>query len=185
MLARMLRQGYSKKWLCSVVWGFSSATISSWCMWQSSFSGKGNKNLPKKMEHGCLHGEVIENGSTHNPITLWTEPVRVQVWVHILGEECYNCHICIRKWILWKVSSLFPWNVIRWENFEVFANQTWTGWKMGVEFWAIKSADTQSHFIQTSDEMFIKKKVLHFQVLRTYIKIHEHLFSKTIPLEIR
>ena len=51
---------------------------------------------PPKTECGCLHGGVIENGHTCNPLTLWTVPVLVQVWVHILGdpqcsaEERYN-----------------------------------------------------------------------------------------------
>ena len=48
------------------------------------------------MECGCLHGGVIENGCTRNPLALWTVPVLVRVWVHILGDpqcsagECYN-----------------------------------------------------------------------------------------------
>ena len=52
------------------------------------------------MECGCLHGGVIENGRTHNPLTLWTVPVFVHVygcgctyWVdpyECLAEECYN-----------------------------------------------------------------------------------------------
>ena len=43
---------------------------------------------PLKMECGCLHGGVIENGHTHNPLTLWTLSVlvHVRVWVHILGD---------------------------------------------------------------------------------------------------
>ena len=30
---------------------------------------------PSKMECGCLHGGVLENGCTRNPLTLWTVPV--------------------------------------------------------------------------------------------------------------
>ena len=32
---------------------------------------------PPKMEFGCLHGEVIENGRTRNHLTLWTVPALV------------------------------------------------------------------------------------------------------------
>ena len=43
---------------------------------------------PPKAECGCLLGGVIENGRTGNPLTLWTAPVLVPVWVwvHILGD---------------------------------------------------------------------------------------------------
>ena len=41
--------------------------------------------LPKT-ECGCLHGRVIENGCTCNPLTLSTVPVLVRVWVHLLGD---------------------------------------------------------------------------------------------------
>ena len=44
-----------------------------------------------------VHGLVLENGHTHNPLTLWTVLVQyVWVWVNILGdpqcsaEERYN-----------------------------------------------------------------------------------------------
>ena len=42
---------------------------------------------PSKMECSYLHGGVIENGHTRNPLTLRTVPVLVHVrlWVHILG----------------------------------------------------------------------------------------------------
>ena len=44
--------------------------------------------VPLKMEGGCIHGGVIENSHTRNPLTLWTVSllVRVRVWVHILGD---------------------------------------------------------------------------------------------------
>ena len=53
---------------------------------------------PPKTECDCLHGGVIENGCTHNPLTLCSVPalIHVQVCVHILGdpqcsaEERYN-----------------------------------------------------------------------------------------------
>ena len=46
------------------------------------------KCFPPKMECGCLHGGVIENGRTPNPLILWTVPVlvHVRVWGHILGN---------------------------------------------------------------------------------------------------
>ena len=42
------------------------------------------------MECGCLHGGVIENGRTRNPLTAWTVPelvLYVQVWLHIPGDS--------------------------------------------------------------------------------------------------
>ena len=39
-----------------------------------------------KMECGCLHAGVTENGRTGNPLALCSVPVLVQVWVHILGD---------------------------------------------------------------------------------------------------
>ena len=64
--------------------------------------------IPPKMERGCLHGGVIENGRTRNSLTLCSVPV--QVWVHIAGDpqcsavECYNTN-CLNG-----VSSLvFSW----------------------------------------------------------------------------
>ena len=39
-----------------------------------------------KTECGYLHGRVPENGRTCNPLALWTAPIQVQVWVHILGD---------------------------------------------------------------------------------------------------
>ena len=36
------------------------------------------------MERGCLHGRVIENSQTRNPLTLCS--VHVRVWVYILGD---------------------------------------------------------------------------------------------------
>ena len=41
---------------------------------------------PPKTECDCLHGGVIENVRTRKPLTLWTVPVPVLVWVHILGD---------------------------------------------------------------------------------------------------
>ena len=50
------------------------------------------KDSPPKMECGCLHGGVIENSHTHNPLSLTqlTVPVLVRVWVHILGDRWIN-----------------------------------------------------------------------------------------------
>ena len=41
-----------------------------------------------KTKCGCLHGRVIENGHTHDRLTLWTVRVCVHVcvWVHILCD---------------------------------------------------------------------------------------------------
>ena len=43
---------------------------------------------PPKTEGGYLHGGVIENGRTRNPLTLCSVPalVHVLVWVHIPGD---------------------------------------------------------------------------------------------------
>ena len=43
---------------------------------------------PPKTECGCLYGGVIENGLTHNPLTLCSVPVlvHVQVWLHMPGD---------------------------------------------------------------------------------------------------
>ena len=47
---------------------------------------------PLKMECGCLHGGIIENGRTSNPLTLCSASalVHVRVWVHLPGDpqEC-------------------------------------------------------------------------------------------------
>ena len=42
----------------------------------------------RRWECGCLHGGVIENGCSRNPLTLCSVPVlvHVHVWVHILGD---------------------------------------------------------------------------------------------------
>ena len=44
---------------------------------------------PPKMECGCLHGDLIENGRACNPLTLCSVPVlvHVQVLVHIPGDR--------------------------------------------------------------------------------------------------
>ena len=55
---------------------------------------------PPKMECGCLHGEVIENGHTRNPLslTLRTVAVRVRVWVWVwvygCGCGCTGVGVC-------------------------------------------------------------------------------------------
>ena len=48
---------------------------------------------PLKIDRGCLHGEVIENGRTRNCLTLSSNDlcsvpvlVLVHVWVHIPGD---------------------------------------------------------------------------------------------------
>ena len=76
------------------------------------------------MECGCLHGGVIKNGHTRNPLTLCSVHVlvHVQVWVHIAGdpqecsaEELYNnCYTsnCLKKhqtqYPLQIMRSVFP-----------------------------------------------------------------------------
>ena len=49
-------------------------------------------NYPTKTGCGCLHCRLIQNGRTLNPLTLWTVPVLVRiyvyvrVWVHTLDD---------------------------------------------------------------------------------------------------
>ena len=79
---------------CIVMWGLSSAIISSL---HNSIHHPEMEMNPPEMACGCPHDIVIiKNGHTHNPLTQWNVFVSVQlrIYIYILGEysarECYN-----------------------------------------------------------------------------------------------
>ena len=116
--------------LCLVVWGLSSATVSSW------------HNKPHSLEReikssgrsaaAYINGGVIENGYTCNPLTLWTVGAHfrwhtvfrwrtLQTTTNITGKGTItlNCLLCLRSigtcnaavgmagtlWLTWQCSK--------------------------------------------------------------------------------